>query len=46
MFDFSMFRGRSLYFQPGIIDCGMSDHQLTFSTRKVKRAKFDKHNKA
>ena len=25
-------------FQSGIIDCGMSDHQLIFCTRKVKRA--------
>ena len=31
-------------FQSGIIDCGMSDHQLIFCTRKVKRAKFNKHN--
>ena len=31
-------------FQSGIIDCGMSYHQLIFCTRKVKRAKFDKHN--
>ena len=31
-------------FQSGIIDCGMSDHQLIFYTRKVKRAKFNKHN--
>ena len=27
-------------FQSGIIDRGMSDHQLTFCTRKVKRTKF------
>ena len=31
-------------FQSGIIDCGMSDHQLIFCTRKVKRTKFNKHN--
>ena len=31
-------------FQSGIIDCGVSDHQLIFCTRKVKRAKFNKHN--
>ena len=31
-------------FQSGIIDCGMLDHQLIFCTRKVKRAKFNKHN--
>ena len=31
-------------FQSSIIDCGMSYHQLIFCTRKVKRAKFDKHN--
>ena len=31
-------------FQSGIIDCGMSDHQLIFCTRKVKRAKFNKHS--
>ena len=31
-------------FQSGIIDCGMSDHQLTFCARKVKRAKLNKHN--
>ena len=31
-------------FQSGIIDFGMSDHQLIFCTRKVKRAKFNKHN--
>ena len=27
-------------FQPGIIDCGMSDQQLIFCTRKVKQDKF------
>ena len=32
-------------FQSGITDCGMSDHQL-ICTRKVKRAKFNKHNNA
>ena len=31
-------------FQSGVIDCGMSDHQLIFCTRKVKRAKFNKYN--
>ena len=31
-------------FQSGIIGRGMSDHQLIFCTRKVKRAKFNKHN--
>ena len=31
-------------FQSGIINCGMSDHQLMFWTRKVKQAKFNKHN--
>ena len=31
-------------FQSGIIDCGMLDHQLIFCTRKVKQAKFNKHN--
>ena len=31
-------------FQSGIIDCDMSDHQLIFCARKVKRAKFNKHN--
>ena len=31
-------------FQTGIIDCGMSDHQLIFCARKAKRAKFNKHN--
>ena len=31
-------------FQSGIIDCGMSDPQLIICTRKVKRAKFNKHN--
>ena len=31
-------------FQSGIIDCGMSDHQLIFCTRKVKWAKSNKHN--
>ena len=31
-------------FQSGIIDCGMSDHQLIFHTRKVKRTEFNKHN--
>ena len=31
-------------FQSGIIDCGMSDHQLILCTRKVKWTKFDKHN--
>ena len=31
-------------FQSGIIDCGMSDHQLIFCTRKVKWTKFNEHN--
>ena len=31
-------------FQSGITDRGMSDHQLIFCTRKVKRAKFNQHN--
>ena len=31
-------------FQSSIIDCGMSDHQLMFCTRKVKQTKFNKHN--
>ena len=31
-------------FQSGITDCGMLDHQLIFRRRKVKRAKFNKHN--
>ena len=31
-------------FQSGIIDSGISDHQLIFCTRKVKRVKFHKHN--
>ena len=31
-------------FQSSIIDCGMSDHQLIFCTRKVKQAKFNKHS--
>ena len=31
-------------FQSSIIDCGMSDHQLIFCTRKVKWAKSNKHN--
>ena len=31
-------------FQSGIIDCGMSDHQLIFCIRKLKQAKLDKHN--
>ena len=31
-------------FQSGIIDCGMSDHQLIFCSRKVKRTKSNKHN--
>ena len=31
-------------FQACITDCGTSDHQLNFCTRKVKRAKFNKHN--
>ena len=31
-------------FQFYIIVCGMSDHQLTSCTRKVKRTKFNKHN--
>ena len=33
-------------FQSGIINCGMSDHQLIFCTGKSKRAKFNKHNNA
>ena len=32
-------------FQSGIIDCGMSDLQIILCTRKVKRAKFNKHYK-
>ena len=31
-------------FQSGIIDCGISDHQLIFCTRKVERVKFHQHN--
>ena len=31
-------------FQSGIINCDILDHQLIFCTRKVKRAKFNKHN--
>ena len=31
-------------FQSGIIDSGISDHQLILCTRKVKRVKFHKHN--
>ena len=31
-------------FQSSIIDSGISDHQLIFWTRKVKQAKFHKHN--
>ena len=31
-------------FQSGIIDSGISDHQLIFCTRKVKRVRFHKHN--
>ena len=32
-------------FQSSIIDSRISDHQLIFCTRKVKRVKFCKHNK-
>ena len=31
-------------FQSGVIDSGISDHQLIFCTRKVKQVKFHKHN--
>ena len=31
-------------FQSGIIDSGISNHQLIFRTRKVKRVKFHKHD--
>ena len=31
-------------FQSGVIDSGISDHQLIFCTGKVKRVKFHKHN--
>ena len=31
-------------FQSGIIDSGISDHQLIFCIRKVKRVKFHNHN--
>ena len=31
-------------FQSGVIDSGISDHQLIFCTRKVKRIKFHKHS--
>ena len=31
-------------FQSGIINSGMLDHQLIFCTRKVKWARFNKHN--
>ena len=31
-------------FQSSIIDCGISNHQLIFCKRKVKQAKFNKHN--
>ena len=30
--------------ESSIIDCGMLNHQLIFCTRKVKRAKFNKHS--
>ena len=30
--------------QPGIIETSLSDHQLIFCTRKIKRAKPNKHN--
>ena len=31
-------------FQSSIVDCGMSDYQLILCTRKLKQAKFNKHN--
>ena len=31
-------------FQSGVIDSGISDHQLIFCTRKAKRVKFHKHD--
>ena len=31
-------------FESGVIDSGISDHQLIFCTRKVKRVKFHRHN--
>ena len=31
-------------FQFGINDCGMSDHQLLFCTKKGKCAKYDKYS--
>ena len=31
-------------FQSGVIDCGISDHQLIFCTRKVERVKFHEYN--
>ena len=31
-------------FQSSVIDSGISDHQLIFCTRKVKRVKFHEHN--
>ena len=31
-------------FQSGVIDSGISDHQLIFCKRKVKRVKFHEHN--
>jgi len=30
--------------QQGIIDVGLSDHQLIYCTRKIKRTKHNKHN--
>ena len=44
LIDHVLTNSSEMVFQSGIIDCGMSDHQLIFCTRKVKRAKFNKHN--
>ena len=30
--------------QSGVIDVGLSDHQMIFCSRKITRAKFNKHN--
>ena len=45
LFDHILTNSAEKIFQFGITDCGMSDHQLIFCTRKVRRTKFNKHNK-
>ena len=44
LFDHILTNSTETIFWPGIIDSGISDHQLIFCTRNLKRVKFHKHS--